>query len=69
MAVGNETNNGTTNSTDTSDTVWAFWLNFWITIFIASFILWGAYCLVYVGIDAGKDSLLFRATGRHAHAN
>lgn len=52
-----------------SAAVWAFWLNFWVALIIFLFVLWGAYCLAYVGIDAGKDSLLFRATGRHHHQN
>jgi len=50
-------------------TVWAFWLNFFITIILISFIGWGVYCMAFVGSDASKDSLLFRATGRHHHQN
>lgn len=49
--------------------VWSFWLHFFMTLIIASFILWGVYCLAFVGSDASKDSLLFRATGRHHHQN
>lgn len=49
--------------------IWAFWLHFFMTIIIASFIGWGVYCLAFVGSDASKDSLLFRAAGRHHHQN
>ena len=63
----------TTNISNNTDygqvtVVWSFWLNFFVTLIIAAFVLWGVYCLAYVGSDASKDSLLFRATGRH-HQN
>lgn len=49
--------------------IWAFWLNFFITLIITGFVGWGVYCMAFVGSDASKDSLLFRATGRHHHQN
>jgi len=62
--AANDTSNTTNTTTNDTATVVAFWLNFFVTLVIALFVLWGVYCLTYVGIDASKDSLLYRATGR-----
>jgi hypothetical protein len=49
--------------------VFAFWMHFFMVIIITAFIGWGVYSLAFVGSDASKDSLLFRAAGRHHHQN
>jgi hypothetical protein len=70
--VENDTDDSSSETpTELADTatIWAFWLNFWVTLIITAFVGWGVYCLTYVGSDASKDSLLFRATGRHSHQN
>jgi hypothetical protein len=83
LRAGNDTN-GTNSSSASSNSdgpdndlndhgfvtyVWSFWIHFFMTLIIIGFVGWGVYCLAYVGSDASKDSLLFRATGRHQHQN
>jgi hypothetical protein len=80
LRASNDTN-GTNSSSSSSSSnpvlnddgfvtyVWSFWIHFFITLVIIGFVGWGVYCLAFVGSDASKDSLLFRATGRHQHQN
>jgi hypothetical protein len=62
---GNNTKPNTT--IDDSEQVAAFHLVFWMSIVLVLFVFAGVYGVVAAGTEATKDSLLYRATGRHHH--
>jgi len=58
-----------TNVTTLNSPVAGFWIVFWMAIIMFLFVLVGVYGLVAIGMEASKDSLLYRSAGRHLHQN
>jgi len=63
--VAENTNLKATNTTQEPLNVAAFWIFFFFPIVFLLIILTGIYALCGAGIEASKDSLLFRSAGRH----
>lgn len=62
--------NGTNSTTDPHPlNVANFWIVILVSVVLFLFILLGVYSLLYAGISASNDSLLFRSAGRHQHQN
>jgi hypothetical protein len=63
--VAEGTNLKATNTTVDELNVAAFWIFVFFPITILLIILVGVYALCAAGVEASKDSLLFRSAGRH----